>query len=104
MAYMLISRDRLKKISTIASVSSLLILSSWQSSIAQSSLVYVILYNAKSNNEGIYSIQNEKTETILVFNSESAAKRYASQLKMPKVPQPNVEAIGTTEILNFCRI
>jgi Protein of unknown function (DUF3110) len=104
MAHQVRVAHQLKNFLTISIISSLCVLSGLSSSIAQSTSVYVLLYNAKSNNEGIYSIKNGKVDTILVFSSESAAKRYASQLKLVKIPRPTIEAMSTDEILKFCRI
>jgi hypothetical protein len=95
---------QLKKVLTISVISSLYVLADLNLSTAQSNSVYVLLYNARSNNEGIYSIRNGKLDAILIFDSESAAKRYASQLKIPKTPKPTVEAMKINEILSFCRV
>ena len=98
------SKNQMHKFLTISNISILFVLSCLSSSIAQPRSVYVLLYNPKSSNEGIYSVKNGKVDTILMFDSESAAKKYALQLKSTKFPQPNVEAISASEIQKFCRI
>jgi len=65
--------------------------------------VYVLLFNARTENEGIHSVQADGRNKVLMFRSEDDATRYALMLEAQDFPQPTVEAIDSDEIEAFCR-
>jgi hypothetical protein len=73
--------------------------------------VYILLFNAGTDNEGIHTIQIDNPEgasgqlrnKILMFASEDDATRYALLLEAQDFPTASVEAIDSEEIETFCR-
>jgi hypothetical protein len=73
--------------------------------------VYILLFNAGTDNEGIHTIQINNPESasgqprnkILMFASEDDATRYALLLEAQDFPTASVEAIDSEEIETFCR-
>ena len=65
-------------------------------------LVYVLLYNANTNDEGIYTIQEGDRQKILMFQQKDDAERFAMQLEAQDFPAPTAEAIDSEEIKLFC--
>lgn len=65
--------------------------------------VFVLLFNARTNNEGIYSTQVGDRNVILMFEQEDDAIRYADQLEAEDFPKPTVEGIDPEEIEEFCQ-
>jgi hypothetical protein len=65
--------------------------------------VYVILFNARTENEGIHSIQAEDQNIIMMFAEEDDAHRYAMMLEAQDLPNPTVEPIDSEEIEEFCQ-
>jgi Protein of unknown function (DUF3110) len=65
--------------------------------------VYVILFNARTENEGIHSIQAEDQNIIMMFSEEDDAHRYAMMLEAQDLPNPTVEPIDSEEIEEFCQ-
>ena len=66
-------------------------------------LVYILLFNAGTDNEGIHTVQVGDRNTILMFQSEDDAARYAGLLEAQDFPSPKVEAIDSEEVEQFCR-
>ncbi|WP_309740431.1 DUF3110 domain-containing protein [Chamaesiphon sp. OTE_20_metabat_361] len=64
--------------------------------------VFVLLFNARTDNEGIYSTQVGDRNVILMFEQEDDAVRYADQLEAEDFPKPTVEGIDPEEIKEFC--
>ncbi|MDZ8236898.1 MAG: DUF3110 domain-containing protein [Nostoc sp. ChiQUE01a] len=70
--------------------------------------VFVLMFNARTENEGIHTIQKgdayggELRNTILMFESEDDATRYALMLEAQDFPAPTPEAIDAEEIQQFC--
>lgn len=64
--------------------------------------VYVLLFNARTENEGIYSLQVGNQQKILMFASEDDATRYALQLEAQDFPTLTPEAMDEDEIREFC--
>ncbi|MBE5229756.1 MAG: DUF3110 domain-containing protein [Microcystis aeruginosa PMC 728.11] len=64
--------------------------------------VYVLLYNAGTDNEGIHTISHQGRHTILMFESSSDATNFARQLREHNFPVPSVESILIQEIIAFC--
>jgi Protein of unknown function (DUF3110) len=65
--------------------------------------VFVLLFNARTDNEGIYSTQVGERNVILMFEQEDDAVRYADQLEAEDFPKPTVEGIDPEEIEEFCQ-
>jgi Protein of unknown function (DUF3110) len=65
--------------------------------------VFVLLFNARTDNEGIYSTQVGDRNMILMFEQEDDAVRYADQLEAEDFPKPTVESIDPEEIEEFCQ-
>jgi hypothetical protein len=66
-------------------------------------LVYVLLFNPGTDNEGIHTVQMGGRNKILLFASEDDAIRYALMLEAQDFPNPSVESIDSDEIAEFCR-
>ena len=66
-------------------------------------LVYILLFNAGTDNEGIHTVQVGDRNTILMFKNEDDAIRYAGLLEAQDFPTPKVEAIDSEEVEQFCR-
>ncbi len=64
--------------------------------------VYVLLYNARTENEGIHSIQIGDRNIILMFESEDDATRYDLLLEAQDFMSPTVEVMDAEEIEEFC--
>ncbi|MBF2036905.1 MAG: DUF3110 domain-containing protein [Leptolyngbyaceae cyanobacterium T60_A2020_046] len=64
--------------------------------------VYVLLFNAGTDNEGIHSLQQGQRNTVLMFESEDDAVRFGLMLEAQDFPVPTVEAFDAEEIEAFC--
>lgn len=64
--------------------------------------VFVLMFNARTENEGIHTIRKGDRNTILMFESEDDATRYALLLEAQDFPTPTPEAIDAEEIQQFC--
>jgi Protein of unknown function (DUF3110) len=64
--------------------------------------VYVILFNARTDNEGIHSVRTEGHDLIYMFADEDDATRYAMMLEAQDLPTPAVEPLDSQEIEEFC--
>ena len=67
------------------------------------SKVYVLLFNARTENEGIHTVQMGDRNKILMFESEDDATRYALLLEAQDFPSPTVEPFDAEEIEAFCK-
>lgn len=65
--------------------------------------VYILLFNARTENEGIHTIQIGDRNTVLMFEREDDALRYAGLLEAQDFPTPTVEEIDSEEVEAFCR-
>jgi hypothetical protein len=65
--------------------------------------VFVLLYNAGTDNEGIYTVRVNNSDRILMFESEDDATRYALMLEAQDFPAPLVEGMDAEEIKEFCQ-
>ncbi|MEM7759628.1 MAG: DUF3110 domain-containing protein [Cyanobacteria bacterium P01_G01_bin.67] len=65
--------------------------------------VYILLFNAGTDNEGIHTVQMGDRNTILMFQDEDDALRYAGLLEAQDFPEPKVEGIDSEEVEQFCR-
>jgi hypothetical protein len=65
--------------------------------------VYILLYNAGTDNEGIHTLQMGDRNIVLMFESEDDAARYSLMLEAQDFPSPSVEIIDSTEVEDFCQ-
>ncbi|MEL6383098.1 MAG: DUF3110 domain-containing protein [Cyanobacteria bacterium J06626_18] len=65
--------------------------------------VYVLLFNAGTDNEGIHSLQANGRNTVLIFEDEDDATRFGLMLEAQDFPAPTVEAFDEKEIEEFCQ-
>ena len=65
--------------------------------------VYILLFNAGTNNEGIHTIQVGNRNKILMFQEEDDAVRFSMMLEAQDFPEATVEALDSEEIEAFCR-
>jgi hypothetical protein len=64
--------------------------------------VYVLLFNARTDNEGIHTLQLGDRNWVLMFEAEDDATRYALLLEAQDFLSPAVEAIDSDEVADFC--
>ena len=64
--------------------------------------VYILLFNAGTNNEGIHTLQIGDRQKVLMFQEEDDATRFAMLLEAQDFPEPAVEAIDSEEVKAFC--
>lgn len=64
--------------------------------------VFVILFNARTENEGIHSIQIGDRNKVLMFQSEDDATRFGLMLEAQDFPPTTVEEFDAEEIEEFC--
>ena len=65
--------------------------------------VYVLLFNAGTENEGIHTIQVGDRNKVLMFESEEDATRFGVLLEAQDFPSPSIEEINDEEIKEFCQ-
>lgn len=65
--------------------------------------VFVLLFNARKENEGIHTIQIADRNQVLMFESEDDATRFGVLLEAQDFPTPTVEEFDQEEIIEFCR-
>ncbi len=65
--------------------------------------VFILLFNARTENEGIHTIRQGDRNKILMFESEDDATRFALMLEAQDFPTPTVEAIEDEEVKEFCQ-
>ena len=69
--------------------------------------VFVLIFNAGTDNEGIHSIRISNAEgltenKILLFESEDDATRFALMLEAQDFAVPTVEMMNADDIKEFC--
>jgi hypothetical protein len=64
--------------------------------------VYVLLFNAGTDNEGIHSLQANGRNTVLMFEDEDDATRFGLMLEAQDFPTPDIETFEQDEIEEFC--
>jgi Protein of unknown function (DUF3110) len=74
----------------------------------ESMRVFVLLFNARTENEGIHTIRlatpdGKERNIIMMFESEDDATRYAMLLEAQDFHAPTVEALDSEEIESFCQ-
>ncbi|MDE5071939.1 MAG: DUF3110 domain-containing protein [Trichodesmium sp. St16_bin4-tuft] len=65
--------------------------------------IFVLLFNARTENEGIHTIQMDSSQKVLMFESEDDATRFGVLLEAQAFPTPTVEEFDQEEIIEFCR-
>jgi hypothetical protein len=65
--------------------------------------VWVLLFNANTDNEGIYTLEIEGDNIIVAFEQEDDAIRYAGLLEAQDFLSPTVERIDKRDLEEFCR-
>jgi Protein of unknown function (DUF3110) len=65
--------------------------------------VFVLLFNAGTDNEGIHTISIGPRNIVLMFEEEDDATRYALLLEAQDFPEPSVEPIQREEVEEFCQ-
>lgn len=64
--------------------------------------VFVLLFNARTENEGIHTIRIGDRNKVLMFESEDDATRVALMLEAQDFPTATVEPFDPEEIKEFC--
>lgn len=65
--------------------------------------VWVLLFNANTDNEGIYTLEMQGKNIIVAFEQEDDAIRYAGLLEAQDFLSPTVERIDKQELEEFCQ-
>jgi hypothetical protein len=65
--------------------------------------VYVLLFNAGTDNEGIHSLNANGRNTVLMFEHEDDAIRFGLMLEAQDFPSPTVESFDQNDIEDFCQ-
>ena len=65
--------------------------------------IFVLLFNTRTENEGIHTIQMDNRNKVLMFESEDDATRFGILLEAQDFPSPKVEEFDQEEIMEFCR-
>lgn len=65
--------------------------------------VFILLFNAKTDNPGIHTIRIGDRNKVLMFESEDDATRFALMLEAQDFPEATVEAMDSDEIEEFCQ-
>ncbi|MCU0524066.1 MAG: DUF3110 domain-containing protein [Elainella sp. Prado103] len=64
--------------------------------------VFVLLFNARTDNEGIHTLRMGDQDVVLMFESEDDATRFGVMLEAQDFASPSVEAFDSEEIEAFC--
>jgi hypothetical protein len=64
--------------------------------------VFVLLFNARTENEGIHTLHVGDRNKVLMFESSDDATRFALMLEAQDFPTATVEAMDAEEIKEFC--
>lgn len=65
-------------------------------------LVYVLLFNARTENEGIHTLKVENRNVVLMFENEDDATRFGLMLEAQDFPPVTVESFEMEDIEEFC--
>ncbi len=65
--------------------------------------VFVVLFNARTENEGIHSLKVGDRNIVLMFEDEDDATRFGGLLEAQDFPPCSVEGFESEEIEEFCR-
>ena len=64
--------------------------------------MFVLLFDAGSDQEGIHSLELAGNTVVLLFEQRDDAERYAGLLEAQDFPVPTVEALAREEMELFC--
>jgi len=64
--------------------------------------VFVLLFNAGTDNQGIHTIRIGDRNKVLMFESEDDATRFGMMLEAQDFPEATVEEMDVEEIEEFC--
>ena len=64
--------------------------------------VFVLLFNARTDNEGIHTLKIGDRNIVLMFEQKDDAERYALMLEAQDFGNPGVEAFELEDIEEFC--
>lgn len=64
--------------------------------------VFVLLFNARTENEGIHTVRVGDRNKVLMFESLDDATRFGLMLEAQDFPTATVEAMDAEEIKEFC--
>ncbi|BAB74130.1 DUF3110 domain-containing protein [Anabaena sp. FACHB-709] len=64
--------------------------------------VFVLIFNANTENEGIHTVRVGDRNKILMFESQDDAVRFALMLEAQDFPTPTVEGIDVEDVKEFC--
>lgn len=67
------------------------------------SLVYVLLFNARTDNEGIHTLHEGGRDKVLMFEEEDDATRFALMLEAQDFPPVTIEGMADQDIIEFCK-
>jgi hypothetical protein len=65
--------------------------------------VYVLLFNARTENEGIHTLKINDRNIVLAFEAEDDATRYGLLLEAQDFASPSVEQFELEDIVEFCQ-
>jgi Protein of unknown function (DUF3110) len=65
--------------------------------------VFVLLFNARTENEGIHTLRIGDRNKVLMFESEDDAIRFGLLLEAQDFPEPTVEGMDAEDIEEFCQ-
>lgn len=65
-------------------------------------VVYVLLFNARTDNEGIHTLKVDNRDVVLMFENEDDATRFGVMLEAQDFPEATVEAIDQADVEAFC--
>lgn len=65
--------------------------------------IYVLLFNARTENEGIHTLNVGDRNVVLMFESEDDATRFSVLLEAQDFSAPTVEAFDFEDIEEFCQ-
>lgn len=66
-------------------------------------LVYVLIFNARTENEGIHTLKSDNRNIVLMFEDEDDAVRFGLMLEAQDFPTATVERFESDEIEEFCQ-
>ncbi|MEB3359681.1 MAG: DUF3110 domain-containing protein [Synechococcales bacterium] len=64
--------------------------------------VFVLLFNAGTDNEGIHTLRMGDRNVVLMFEDEDDATRYGLMLEAQELPAPSVQEFEEEDIEEFC--
>jgi hypothetical protein len=65
--------------------------------------IFVLLFNARTDNEGIHTLKVGDRNVVLMFEAEDDAIRFGLMLEAQDLGAPTVERFDSEEIEEFCQ-